>query len=411
MKRRVVVTGIGALTPLGLSAASSWQGALSGHSGVRFLPDMAAIGLTTAIGGRIEGFDPARFLQPKQIRHMDRFAQLAIAAAEEAMADSGLLGAGYDLEQVGVLFGSGIGGMVTFTEQHEVFLRRWDRVSPFFIPMMIPNMASGEVAIRWGLMGPNSTTVTACASSASAVGEAFRLVQHGDAPAMLALGAEAVIIPFAYAGFCSMKALSTRNDAPTEASRPFDQARDGFVMGEGAGCLVMEELEAALARHAPIYGEIVGYGQSSDAHHLVEPRPDGKGALLAMQRALADADLTPADVDYINAHATSTPKGDAGEARAIATLFGADGGQVSVSSTKSMTGHLLGAAGVVELLFSLLAIRDQVVPPTINLSQPDADIHLDLVPNVAKARQVRVALSNSFGFGGHNVSLVVARLA
>ncbi len=411
MKRRVVVTGIGALTPLGLSAASSWQGALSGHSGIQFLPDMAAIGLTTAIGGRIEGFDPARFLQPKQIRHMDRFAQLAIAAAEEAVTDSGLLGAGYDLEQVGALFGSGIGGMVTFTEQHEIFLRRWDRVSPFFIPMMIPNMAAGEVAIRWGLMGPSSTTVTACASSASAVGEAFRLVQHGDAPAMLALGAEAVIIPFAYAGFCSMKALSTRNDAPKEACRPFDQGRDGFVMGEGAGCVVMEDMEAALARHAPIYGEIVGYGQSSDAHHLVEPRPDGKGAFLAMQRALADADLSVADIDYINAHATSTPKGDAGEARAIADLFGEDGGGVSVSSTKSMTGHLLGAAGVVELLFALLAIRDQVVPPTINLDHQDADIHLDLVPNVAKPREVRAALSNSFGFGGHNVCLAVARHA
>ncbi len=411
MKRRVVVTGLGALTPLGLSVASSWQGALSGRSGVSFLPDLAALGLPTTIGGRIEGFDPARFLEPKQIRHMDRFAQLAIAASEEAMADSGLLGAGYDLEEVGVLFGTGIGGMVTFTEQHQVFLRRWDRVSPFFIPMMIPNMAAGEVAIRWGLLGPNATTVTACASSASAVGEAFRLVQHGDAPAMLALGAEAVIIPFAYAGFTSMKALSTRNDAPEKASRPFDRSRDGFVMGEGAGCLVLEEMEAAQRRGAHIYGEVVGYGQSSDGHHLVEPRADGKGAFLAMKRALADAGLAPSDVDYINAHATATQKGDAGEARAIQALFGQAPPHLSVSSTKSMTGHLLGAAGVVELLFSLLAIRDQMVPPTINLEDPDVGVGLDLVPNEVRRRPVKVALSNSFGFGGHNVSLVVSALA
>jgi len=407
--QRVVVTGMGAITPIGADVASSWEAALAGQSGVTTLPDIAELGLPVRIGARVKDFDPTAHLDRKEARRFDRFVGLAASAADEAMADARLL-EGTDPQRVGVAFGSGIGGMSVFCEQHQAFLEKGpDRVSPFFIPTMIPNMGSGYLAMRWDLQGPNVTTVTACASSASAIAEAMWTIKRGDADAMLAGGAEAVVIPLAYAGFCSMKALSTRNDDPEGASRPFDASRDGFVMGEGGGFVVLESLEHARGRGARIYAELLGAGQSADAFHMVEPRPDGRGAAQSMTRALAHAGVAPADIDYINAHATATPKGDRGEAEAILRVFGEAARDLSVSSTKSMTGHLLGAAGAVELIFSILALRDQVVPPTINLDEPEADLDLDFVPNVKRARRVDMALSNSFGFGGHNVSLVVGR--
>lgn len=407
---RVVVTGIGAITPLGDTAPATWDAVLSGRSGVKTLPDIQDLGLPTYIGARVEGFDASKFLDKKDARRMDRFAALAVAAAQEALDDSGILGT-VPGERIGVSFGTGIGGMQTFCDQHQIFLEKGpDRVSPFFIPTMIPNIGSGLLAIRWNLTGPNVTTVTACASSASAIAEAFWAVARGDADAMLAGGSEAVVIPLAFAGFTSMKALSTRNDTPQAASRPFDRGRDGFVMGEGGGVVILEAYESARRRGARIYAEILGAGQSADAYHIVEPAPDGRGAFQAMTRALASAGLTPSQIDYVNAHATSTPKGDRAEAEAILEVFGSEASHLSVSSTKSMTGHLLGAAGAVELIFSILALRDQVVPPTVNLEDPE-DLPLDFVPNEARERPVGAAMSNSFGFGGHNVTLVVGRCA
>lgn len=413
MNRRVVVTGMGAVTPIGGSVRSTWDAALRGQSGVTHIPDMVEAGLPVTIGARVKDFDPLVYVDRKDARHMDRFAQLAIAAGEEAVRDSGILEDGKtDREEIGVSFGSGIGGMATFCDQHSAFVDRGpDRVSPFFIPMIIPNMGAGLLAMRWGLNGPSATSVTACASSATAVADGYWAIQRGAAEAMLVGGSEAVIIPLAYAGFCSMKALSTRNDDPEGASRPFDRDRNGFVMGEGAGMLILESLEGAMRRGARIYAEILGAGQSADAYHMVEPRPDGHGAVLAMKRALKSGGTRPEEIGYINAHATSTPKGDRGEAEAILEVFQESASRISVSSTKSMTGHLLGAAGAVELIFSTMSIVDQVAPPTINLANPDGDVPLDFVPNQPKERTIDKALSNSFGFGGHNVSVLVGRCA
>jgi 3-oxoacyl-[acyl-carrier-protein] synthase II len=409
--RRVVVTGMGAVTPLGLDLATTWNALLAGRSGITLLPELEDWDVDTKIGGRVPDFDVSLVLDRKEARRMDRYVHLAFLAAKEALSDSGVLTDDLDPRRAGVYFGTGIGGMVTFCDQHVVFLEKGPkRVSPFFIPMLIANMAAGQLAIAFGFLGPNVTTVTACASSANAIGDAFRAIERGDADVVLAGGGEAVLIPLAYAGFGSMRALSTRNDAPEAASRPFDRARDGFVMAEGAGLVVLEEYERARRRGAKIYAEVLGYGLSSDAFHVVEPRPDGKGAAEAMARSLEGARLAKDRVGYINAHATSTPKGDLGEALAIQEVFGPHAQHLYVSATKSMTGHLLGAAGAVEFIFTVLAVAEGRLPPTINLDDPE-DVPFDLVPGEAKEVPVQYALTNSFGFGGHNVSLLIGRPA
>ncbi|MDA8344035.1 MAG: beta-ketoacyl-ACP synthase II [Thermaerobacter sp.] len=410
MPHRVVITGMGALTPLGLSVADSWRAAVAGESGIAPLESFDAAALDVRFGGEVRGFDPSQYLDRREVRRTDRFVQLAIAAADEAMNDAGLAKGDYDANRAGVSCGTGIGGIETLTEQHKTLLERGpQRVSPLFIPMMIANMAAAQVAIRFDMRGPNMTTVTACASSAHALGEAFRRVQYGEADVMLAGGAEAVLLPLCFAGFINMKALSQRNDDPATASRPFDLERDGFVMGEGAGMLVFEERERALARGAHIYAEVVGYGMTADAYHIVEPAPDGDGAARAMRAALRDAGLPPESIGYINAHATGTPKGDTGEARAVHQVFGAHAAKLAVSSTKSMTGHLLGAAGAVEAIFTVLALHEGVLPPTINLHHLDPEVDLDCVPNEARKQTVDAALTNSFGFGGQNVTLALRR--
>ncbi len=412
MGNRVVITGMGVITSLGSDLDTFWNALLAGRSGIRRIAGFDPTPFSTQIGGEVPDFDPQRYLERRDARRMDRFAQFAVAAATEALADARLELSGEDPEQVGAILGSGIGGIGTFCEQHETFLSRGpDRVSPFFIPMIIANMGAGQVAIRFGARGPNTTLVTACASSAHAVGEAFRVLQRGEAQVMLTGGSEAVLVPMAYAGFCAMKAMSTRNDAPERASRPFDLHRDGFVMSEGAAVLVLETLDHAQARGARIYAELVGYGMSCDAYHMVEPDPTGRGGAASMRRALADAGLRPDEVDYVNAHGTSTPKGDVAETLAIKEVFGEAARRLAVSSTKSMTGHLLGAAGALELAICALAVQRGEVPPTINLDEPDPECDLDYVAHRFRRMEVRSALSNAFGFGGHNATLVVRRHA
>lgn len=404
--QRVVITGLGVVSPVGIGRDAFWNGITSGVSGVGPVTTFDATDFPTRIAAHVTDFDPLRYLDRKEARHMDRFVQFAIAAAEEARSDAALVN--YDPDRVGVSVGTGIGGMETLSEQFQVLLSRGpSRISPFFIPKMIANIAGGQVAMRYDFRGPNVTLVTACASSGNAVGDAFRSIQYGEADVMFAGGTEAVIIPIAFAGFCAMKAMSTRNDDPQHASRPFDSQRDGFVMGEGAAFLVMESLTHAQNRGARIYAELVGYGRSADAFHVVEPHPDGHGAFLAMQRALADAGMNPDDIDYINAHGTSTPKGDLAETVAIKRLFGEHAPQLAVSSTKSSTGHLLGAAGAVEMVATVLALVHQTAPPTVNLETPSPDCDLDYVPNRPRARRVRAAMSNAFGFGGQNASLII----
>lgn len=405
--KRVVVTGMGVISPVGSGIEAFWDGITRGQSGARSMDRHDLNDYPTRIAAPVTDFDPLQYFDRKEARHMDRFVQLGVVAAQNAWDDAHL--EQFDSERTGVLVGTGIGGMETLTEQHALLLNRGpSRVSPFFIPKMIGNMASGQIAIRLKLNGPNETVVTACASSGHAVGDGMRAIQHGEADVMLVGGTEAVLIPIAFAGFCAMKAMSTRNDDPAHASRPFDKERDGFVMGEGAGFLVLEELDHAVRRGARIYAEIVGYGRSSDAFHVVEPHPEGRGARLAMQRALSDAKLAPTAVDYINAHGTSTPKGDLAETMAIKEVFEDHAYKLAVSSTKSSTGHLLGAAGAVELIASILAIQHQVAPPTINLESPDPDCDLNYVPNVPQPRRIRVIMSNAFGFGGQNASLIAA---
>ncbi len=412
--RRVVVTGMGVITPVGLMVDEFWRNLLNGVSGIRRIEHFDVTDFPTKIAGSVYEFRPEADtnLDRKEVRHMDRFVQFAVAAAQRALAQAGLRIDEQVAERVGVYIGSGIGGLYTLEEQHRILLERGPkRVSPFFIPMMIGNMASGQVSILVGAKGPNSAPVSACATSANAIGDAAKMIVRGAADAMICGGAEATLTPLAFAGFCSAKALSERNDEPERASRPFDADRDGFVMGEGAGILVLEELEFARRRGATILGELVGYGMSADAYHVVQPEPEGDGAARAMRAALDDAGVSGDQIGYINAHGTSTPIGDVMETMAIKRVFGDHAYRLSVSSTKSMTGHLLGAAGGVEAIATILALQDGIMPPTINLETSDAKCDLDYVPNASKKRDLAYAMSNSFGFGGHNASLVFKKYA
>lgn len=410
---RVVVTGLGLMTPLGNDVASTWSALLEGKSGAGPITQFEADErFDVRFACEVKGFDPEQYMDRKEVRRTDRFAQFAIAVAHQAMEQAGLADGldGVDRDRVGVIIGSGIGGIATFEQQARTLIERGpQRISPFFVPMFISDIASGLVSMRYGVRGPNYATVSACASSAHAVGDAFRIVQRGEADVMIAGGTEATVTPLTMAGFAAMKALSTRNDSPETASRPFDATRDGFVLGEGAGCLILESLEHALKRGATILGEVVGVGQTADAYHLTAPAPEGAGAQAAMRAALRDAGLETADVDYINAHGTSTPANDLNETLAIKAVFGDRAYELVVGSTKSMTGHLLGAAGAVESIFSVLTCHHGVIPPTINFTTPDPECDLNYAHNGKIEREVDVALSNSFGFGGHNVCLAIRR--
>jgi 3-oxoacyl-[acyl-carrier-protein] synthase II len=404
--KRVVVTGLGAITPLGNTVKEYWQGLLQGRSGIGPITLFDASGMDCRIAGEVKGFDPCDYLERKEAKRMDRFAQFAVCASQQAIADSGLEINELNATEIGVLIGSGVGGLKVMEDQQEIYLSRGpDRCSPFMIPMMIANMAAGLTAIHIGAKGPNSCTVTACAAGSHAVGEAFRLIQRGDAKAMICGGTEAAVTPLSIAGFSAARALSTRNEEPTRASRPFDRDRDGFVMGEGAGILLLEELQHALNRQAHIYAEIVGYGLTCDAYHMTAPMPGGKVAATAMELALKDAGLFPNQVSYINAHGTSTSANDINETLAIKQALGQQAFQVAISSTKSMTGHLLGGSGGIEAVATVMAAATDKIPPTINLENPDSACDLDYVPKHSRTQQVDVALSNSFGFGGHNVTL------
>jgi 3-oxoacyl-[acyl-carrier-protein] synthase II len=408
--RRVVITGVGLVSPLGIGTEETWAGIRAGRSGAGPITLFDASQHTTHFACEVKGFDPLRWVEKKEVKKMDRFIQFAVAAADLAVADSGLEIRAGEAEQVGVFIGSGIGGFATIEREHTELMNGGPRkVSPFFIPSAIVNLASGWVAIRTGAKGPNSATATACTASAHALGESFRYIQRGDADAMIAGGSEAAITPLGVGGFCSMRALSTRNDEPARASRPFDRDRDGFVIGEGSGVVILEELEHAKARGAKIYCELVGYGMSGDAFHITAPSEDGDGAVRVMRKTLKDAGLEPSAVDYVNVHGTSTPRGDEVEVIAIRTVFGDHAKKLAFSSTKSMTGHLLGAAGGLEAGFSALALRDQVLPPTINHENPDEGFDLDCVPNAARPATLRYVLSNSFGFGGTNGALLFKR--
>jgi 3-oxoacyl-[acyl-carrier-protein] synthase II len=405
--RRVVITGMGVVTSLGCSLEEYWNGLVGGRSGVSLIESFDASRFATRIAAEIKDWDPSPWIDRKDARRMDRFVQFAVAASRMALEHAGLPITEENATRVGVLIGSGIGGILTIEEQMRVLYERGpDRISPFFIPMLISDMASGQVSILFGAKGPNSTVVTACATGTHAIGDAYHIIRRGDADAMIAGGAEAGISQMGLGGFCAARALSTRNEDPEGASRPFDAERDGFVMGEGAGILVLEELETARARGAPILAELLGYGLTGDAYHVTAPAPQGEGAARAMAMALRNAGVAPEAVDYINAHGTSTIPNDMLETAAIKTVFGEHAYKVAISSTKSMTGHLLGAAGAVEAIASVLAIRDGTVPPTINYQTPDPACDLNYTPNVAVKRPVRIAMSNSFGFGGHNATVV-----
>ena len=411
--RRVVITGMGIQTPLGADLETFWKNISGGVSGIKRVTLFDITDYDCKIGGEITEFEPAKWFKvPKDARRADRYAQLAMSAAKLAMVDAGLDGAPENPERFGVVVGSGIGGLQSLSEQHANLIHKGpSRISPFMIPMMISNMASGLISMEFGLQGPNYAPVSACATSAHAIGEAWRMIREGDADLFLAGGSEAAIVPLGLGGFGAMKALSTRNEEPEKASRPFDKGRDGFVMGEGAGVLVLEELQHARKRGARIYGEVAGYGLTADAYHMTSPLPEGEGAHRCMKMALTKAGIPIDQVDYVNAHGTSTPVGDVCETKAIKALFGEHAKKLSVSSSKSMTGHLLGAAGVVESVVCTLAIRNGVVPPTINLDDPDEQCDLDYTAHTAKERPVQVALNNSFGFGGHNASLVLKAFA
>jgi 3-oxoacyl-[acyl-carrier-protein] synthase II len=405
-KRRVVVTGIGAVTPVGNNVETAWNNVLAGVSGVGPLTRLNADEYPAKVAAEVKDFQIEEFIDKKDARKMDRFTHYAIAAAKMAVEDSGLDINDSNSHNVGVWIGSGIGGMETFESQYETFLSRgYRRVSPFFVPMMIPDMATGQVSIMLGARGFNSCTVTACATGTNSIGDAFKVIQRGDAIAMVTGGAEAPITKMSVAGFCANTALSTNPD-PSSASRPFDLNRDGFVIGEGAGIVVLEELEHALARGAKIYAEIVGYGATGDAYHITAPAPGGEGGARAMKMAINDAGLSVEEVDYVNAHGTSTDYNDRFETLALKEVFGEHAYKLAVSSTKSMTGHLLGAAGGVEAIFSVLAIKEGMIPPTINYETPDPECDLDYVPNEARKQDVQVAMSNSLGFGGHNATIV-----
>jgi 3-oxoacyl-[acyl-carrier-protein] synthase II len=410
-ERRVVVTGIGVVTPLGHRLGEFWQNLLAGRCGVDRISAFDASAFDTQIAAEVRNFDPSpAFPSAKEIRRTDRFSQFGVYAAWAALQDSGADLERLDRDEIGVVIGSGIGGLDTTSQQLRVLFERGPRkLSPFMIPMLISNMAAGMFSIYYNLRGPNYATVSACATANHAIGEAWRTIKMGDARMMFAGGAEATIVPIGIGGFCAMKAMSTRNDDPQRASRPFDRERDGFVMGEGAGVLVLEELEHARKRGANIYCEIVGYGNTADAHHLTAPPPGGEGAARCMKAALRSAGMNPEEISYINAHGTSTPQGDVAETRAIKAVFGEHARKLAVSSTKGATGHMLGAAGAVEMAVCALAIKHDVVPPTINLQFPDPECDLDYVPNTAREMRVQAAINNSFGFGGHNASIVARK--
>jgi 3-oxoacyl-[acyl-carrier-protein] synthase II len=407
LSRRVVVTGIGLVSALGIGTTETWTALLAGQSGVSRVTKFDVTGYATQIAAEVKGFDPLAFIEKKDIKKMDLFIQYSIAAAQFAMDDAGLQITAENAPSVGVFIGSGIGGFITIEREHEALLKGGPRkVSPFFIPSAIINLAAGQVSIRFGAKGPNLATCTACSASAHALGESYEIIKRGDAEAMIAGGAEAAITPMSVGGFGQLRALSTRNDEPARASRPFDQERDGFIIGEGAGVVILEELEHARRRGAPIYAEMVGYGSSADAYHMTAPSEDGDGARRAMDMAVRKAGIAPCDVDYINAHGTSTPYNDKLETMAIRNSFGEHAQKLAISSTKSMTGHLLGGAGGLEAGITALAVFHGEVPPTINLDNPDPECDLDYVPHTRRQMSIRYALSNSFGFGGTNAALL-----
>ncbi len=409
-RRRVVVTGVGLVSPLGVGTESTWRALLAGESGIGPITRFDTTAFVTRIAAEVKGFQPEEWIEKKEVKKSDSFIHFAIAASQMAVDDAGLVIDETNADDVGVVIGSGIGGFPIIERTHSVLVERGpDRVSPFFIPGVIVNLAAGQVSIRLGARGPNTAPCTACTSGLHAVGDAFRLIQHGYAEAVVAGGTESAITPIAVAGFSSMHALSRRNDEPARASRPWDRERDGFVIGEGAGVLVLEERERALARGARIYAEIVGYAMSADAYHISAPHPEGRGAVQVMRRALRDAGLAPEQVDYINAHGTSTPLGDLAEVAAVKEVFGEHARRLAISSTKSATGHLLGAAGGLEAGILALAIRDQILPATLNLEQPDDGCDLDFVPLRARPAALEVGLTNSFGFGGTNGALLFRR--
>lgn len=407
MKKRVVITGLGTVNPIGNNVKDSWEGICAGRSGIGAITKFDAADFTTQIAGEVKGFDPLAFLSPKEVRRLDPFIIYALACSAMALENAGLgIDAG-NAPRVGVIIGSGIGGLATMEKAKEILIGQGPkRLSPFMIPAVLANLAAGQVSIRFGAKGPISCTVTACSSGANAIGDSFRLIAGGYADAMITGGAEAAVCPLTVAGFNAMRALSTRNNEPERASRPFDKDRDGFVIGEGCGILILEELSFALRRGARIYAELAGFGVTSDAFHIAAPPPGHEGAARCMQLALRDAGLDPADIDYVNAHGTSTPLNDLYEVQAIKNVFGEGAGSVAVSSTKSMTGHLLGAAGGVEAVLTVKAMEEGVLPPTINLDNPDADCDLDFVPHRSRKKDIRAALSNAFGFGGVNAVLV-----
>ncbi|MDH5405602.1 MAG: beta-ketoacyl-ACP synthase II [Candidatus Aminicenantes bacterium] len=407
MERRVVVTGIGLITPVGIGTEESWSAICKGKSGVGPITRFDASEYATRIAAEVKGFDPLQWIEQKDLRKMDTFIHYALGAADMALEDSGLKINHLNAPRVGVFIGSGIGGLPFIERQHKILLESGPRrISPFFIPGLIVNLASGQVSIRHGAKGPNSAVCTACSTGSHAIGDSFRIIARGEADAMIAGGTESVITPLAIGGFCAMRALSTLNDQPKKASRPFDKNRDGFVVGEGAGILILESLEHAQDRGANIYAELVGYGMSGDAFHISAPSEDGDGPIRVMKNALNDAHIEPSYIDYINAHGTATPAGDVVETLAIKKVFGEHARKLAISSTKSMIGHLLGAAGGVEASVSILTIRDQIIPPTINYETPDPECDLDYVPNKARKATVNYVLSNSFGFGGTNASLI-----
>jgi 3-oxoacyl-[acyl-carrier-protein] synthase II len=408
--RRVVITGMGAVTPLGIGVGPTWEAVLAGRSGVSLITKFDPAEFPTRFAAEVKGFHPEKYIDRKEIKRMDPFIHIAMASAHLAMEDSGLVMDEELAPRVGVYIGSGLGGLTTLEHYHRAYLEGGARkISPFFIPMLISNLAPGHIAMKYGAKGPNITTTTACAASSHAIGEALEAIRRGTCDAVIAGGSESTITPMGLGGFCAMRALSTRNDAPAEASRPFDRDRDGFVMGEGSAILILEELESAKKRGAKIYAELCGYGASEDAYHVTAPAPGGEGAVRCMRAAIANARVRAEEVDYINAHGTSTPYNDLYETMAIKTVFEDHAKKLMISSTKSMTGHLLGAAGAIESIFSVLALKDGSIPPTINYTTPDPECDLDYVPNQARRRSIRYALSNSFGFGGTNSCLLFGR--
>jgi len=411
-RRRVVITGVGAVTPLGLEKKQIWSALCEGKSGIKPITSFDTSAHEVHFGGEVSDFDPNRWFEVKEVRRLDRFAQFAVAAAILAIEDAGLKLDGFDQTRVGVVIGSGMGGLTELETQHNILINKGpSRISPFMIPKLMVNAAPAQVAIRFGLKGPNYALVTACTTGVNSIGEAVRIIQRGEADIMIAGGSEAVITPLALGGFSAMKALSTRNDAPQLASRPFDKDRDGFVISEGAGIVVIEDIETARNRGANIYAEILGYGLNGDAYHIAAPEPDGNGAMRCMTSALKDAQCNPGEIDYINAHATSTPVGDNIEMKAIKKVFGEHAPKIPISSTKSMLGHQLGASGSVEAIICAMVIKEGVMPPTINYKTPDPECTgLDFIPNVAREKKVRKVLSNSFGFGGHNASIILGKL-